>query len=357
MKKMKWLCTSMIILSVCSLLAGCSSGKKQDAVTGDSSKDSQQTNAAAVSQKDAKGAAETSVSDAQAEVWNPKEPVHIVVQAEAGAGPDLFVRTLQPYLQEELGVAIVVENAPGSGGQIACNQVWKAKTDGYTLLSMSSPLTTVTQISKNCDYNVRDFGHIISFDTTPYVLIVKKGSPIDSIEKLIEASKTQKLSNSNSGIGGAMYLQSIIMKKSLGIEYDEVPFNGANPSMLAVMSGDVTFSILPYDSAIDNQEEVTILALLNDKRIDFLPDVPTMKELGYDFPCLTTRRGIVTPPGTPDEITARLTDAFDKAVQNPTFLEWAQNSGITMDVVLGEAYQKNDAACYDTVMEFHEYLQ
>lgn len=337
---MSSLLTSMAII----LLTGCSSeghtgGSRQTTVAPSEKKETEQAEAA------------------ESDAWNPKEPIHIIVQAEAGAGPDLFVRTLQPYLQEELGVAIVVENAPGSGGQIACNQVWKAKPDGYTLLSMSSPLTTVTQISKDCDYNVRDFGHIISFDTTPYVLIVKKGSPIDSIDALVEASKSQKMSNSNSGIGGAMYLQSIIMKNNLGIKYDEVPFNGANPCMLAVMSGDVTFSILPYDSAIDNQEEVTILAIFNDERIDFLPEVPTMKELGYDFPCLTTRRGIVAPPGTPDEIVGRLVTAFDNAVQIPAFQEWAVNSGVSMDVVLGEDYQKNDAACYDTVMEFKDYLQ
>lgn len=353
MKKTKRLLTSMMILSALSLLSGCGAGSNSGSAQANTSGKSAQTTEAAAS----KDSAKTSEADTQAVSWNPKEPIHIVVQAEAGAGPDLFVRTLQPYLQEELGAAIVVENAPGSGGQIACNQVWKAKPDGYTLLSMSSPLTTVTQISKNCDYNVREFGHIISFDTTPYVLIVKKGSPIDSMDTLIASSKTQKMSNSNSGIGGAMYLQSIIMKKSMGIEYDEVPFNGANPSMLAVMSGDVTFSILPYDSAIDNQEEVTILALFSDERIDFLPDVPTMKELGYDFPCLTTRRGIVAPPGTPDEVVERLVDAFGKAVENPEFLEWAKNSGITMDVVLGEDYRKNDEACYETIMEFKDYLQ
>lgn len=345
MKKIKMSLPALLILTSLILFTGCSSDK--------SSEISQQ----AEKKIEVVIEADSSESVGEGTVWNPEEPIHIVVQAEAGAGPDLFVRTLQPYLQEELGVAVVVENAPGSGGQIACNQVWKAKPDGYTLLSMSSPLTTVTQISKNCDYNVRDFGHVISFDTTPYVLIVKKGSPIDSIESLIEASKTQKMSNSNSGIGGAMYLQSVIMKKNLGIEYDEVPFNGANPCMLAVMSGDVTFSVLPYDSAIDNQEEVTILAILNDERIEFLPDVPTMKELGYDFPCLTMRRGIVVPPGTSEEITERLIDAFDKAVKNPAFLEWSTNSGISIDVVLGEDYKKNDEICYDTVIEFKEYLQ
>ncbi len=290
------------------------------------------------------------------EGWKPSEPVHIVGQSEAGSGPDLFIRALQPYLQEELGVAVVVENAPGSGGKIAATQIWKAKADGYNLLSHSSPLTTVTEISKDGEYSVREMKHIISFDTTPYVLIVKKDSPIDSIAALVEASKTQQLSNSNSGIGGAMYLQSMIMKSSLGIDYAEVPFNGSNPCMLAVMNGDVTFSILPYDTAIDNQEEVTILAILADERLEILSEVPTMKELGYEFPAMTTRRGIVAPPDTPDEVVERLILAFDAAVKSEGFQKWVSTSGVSMDVVLGEDYQKIDQQYYDTVMSYKDYL-
>lgn len=288
--------------------------------------------------------------------WKPTEPVHIVGQSEAGSGPDLFIRSLQPYLQEELGVAVVVENAPGSGGKIAATQIWKAKADGYNLLAHSSPLTTVTEISKDGEYSIREMRHIISFDTTPYVLIVKKGSPIDSIDALVEASKTQQLSNSNSGIGGAMYLQSMIMKSSMGIDYAEVPFNGSNPCMLAVMNGDVTFSILPYDTAIDNQEEVTILAVLADERLEVLSQVPTMKELGYDFPAMTTRRGILAPAGTPDEVVERLIEAFDAAVKSEGFQQWVATSGVSMDVVLGEDYQKIDQQYYDTVMSYKEYL-
>lgn len=288
--------------------------------------------------------------------WVPSEPIHIVGQSEAGSGPDLFVRALQPWLQQELGVAVVVENAPGSGGKIASTQIWKADPDGYTLLAHSSPLTTVTQISKDCEYNIPDFKHIISFDSTPYAIVVKKGSEIDSIEKLIELSKTEKLANSNSGIGGAMYLQSMIMKSALGIDYDEVPYNGSNPAILAIMNGDVTMSVVAYDAAINNQDELTILAVLSDERLDQLPDVPCMKELGYEFPFLTMRRGIVAPPNTPQDVLDRLIDAFSKAVENPEFQEYAKSSGVNLDVVVGDEYQVIDQDYYDTVMQYVDYL-
>lgn len=297
--------------------------------------------------------ARAAASDA---AWTPQKPIHIVGQSAAGSGPDMFVRNLQPYLQQEIGTAIVVENAPGSGGKIAGTQVWKAKPDGYTLLSHSSPLTTVTQITGKTEFDVKKFEHIISFDLTPYCLIVKKGSPITSVADLIEASKTQRLANSNSGLGGAMFLQSVIMKTSMGIDYAEVPFNGASPCMLAVMNGDVTHSVLGYDTAINNQEEVTILAVLSDKRLDVLPDVPTMKELGYDFPQLTMRRGIVAPPGTPKEVVDALVAAFDRAVKNPGFQSYIKTSGMSIDVVLGAEYQAIDREYYDICMKYVQYL-
>ena len=86
----------------------------------------------------------------------PSQPVHIIGQSAAGSGPDVFIRQLQPQLQEALGASVVVENKAGSGGKLAADYVWKSKADGYTLLSHSSPLTTVTQISKDCDFSIRE---------------------------------------------------------------------------------------------------------------------------------------------------------------------------------------------------------
>ncbi|MGN0907769.1 MAG: tripartite tricarboxylate transporter substrate-binding protein [Bullifex sp.] len=94
----------------------------------------------------ANGAAEAG-NASTASNW-PSQPIHIIGQASAGAGPDLFVRELQPLLQKILGTSVVVENKAGSSGKIACDYVWKAAPDGYTILAHSSPLTTVTQISK-----------------------------------------------------------------------------------------------------------------------------------------------------------------------------------------------------------------
>ena len=301
----------------------------------------------------ANGSQESS-SSTGSPAW-PTQPIHIIGQASAGAGPDLFVRELQPLLQEQLGASVVVENKAGSGGKIACDYVWKASPDGYTLLAHSSPLTTVTQISKNCEYSIKDMKHIVAFDIAPYAVIVKADSPIKTISDLIEAAKSGKISNANSGIGGAMYLQSRIMAKALGIDYAEVPYDGTNPCILAVMNGDVTFSIADYSTAVNN-DQIRIVCLLSDKRISFVPDAETIVEQGYSIPFMTMRRGVVAPPNTPDDVCEKLVEAFKNALNNPKFIEYANTNGFQLDILYGDDYKAKDVEYYETALQFKDYL-
>lgn len=302
----------------------------------------------------ANGSQETGTTSSSEVKW-PTQPIHIIVQASAGAGPDLFVRELQPLLQKDLGSSIVVENKAGSGGKIACDYVWKANFDGYTLLAHSSPLTTVTQISKNCEYSIKDMKHIVCFDVAPYAVIVKADSKINTIDDLIEATKNGKVSNANSGVGGAMYLQSRIMAKALDIDYAEVPYNGTNPCILAVMNGDVTFSIADYSTAVNN-DQIKIVCLLADERISFIPNAQTIVEQGYKFPFLTMRRGVVAPANTPDYVCDKLISAFKNALNEASFLEYAKNNGFQLDIRYGEDYKKLDKEYYEAVLSFKDYL-
>lgn len=288
------------------------------------------------------------------EKW-PTQPIHIVGQSAAGSGPDLFVRQLQPALQKELGTSIVVENKAGSGGKLAADYVWKSAPDGYTLFAHSSPLTTVTQISKKADFSIKDMKHIVVFDSTPYAVIVKADSPINTIQDLIKYAQNNKASNANSGIGGAMFLQSRIMAEALGIDYSEVPYNGSQPCTLAVMNGDTTFTVTAYDVAMNN-DQVKVVCILGDKRVGFLPDVATVVEQGFTFPFLTMKRGIIAPPETSDDVAAKLIEAFKVALNDPAFLEYAKTSGVSLDIAYGDNYKKIDDQYYTELMKFTKYL-
>ncbi len=285
----------------------------------------------------------------------PTQPIHIVGQSAAGSGPDLFIRQLQPELQKALKTSIVVENKAGSGGKLAADYVWSSDADGYTLLAHSSPLTTVTQISKDCDFTIKEMQHIAVFDAAPYAVLVKADSPINNIADLIEYCKTNTASNANSGIGGAMFLQSRIMADTLGIDYNEVPYNGSSPCTLAVMNGDVTFTVTAYDTAVNN-DKVKNIALLATDRLDIIPDVPTIVEQGYTFPFLVMRRGVVAPPETPADVVQKLIEAFKSATAQDSFKDYAKTNGVNLDLRFGEDYQALDDEYFETVMKYISYL-
>ncbi len=300
---------------------------------------------------------ENTAQSAPQSVNYPTKPIHIITHSEPGGGVDLFIRALQPYIQQELGQPIAIENVPGAAGRIGTTQVWNSAPDGYTLLSHSMPLTTVGDVVYDAEYNILEFEHLFAFDKAPYVIIVKKDSPINSFEDLIERCKTGKMTNSTSGIGGAMHFQSVIMKDALGVDYEDIPFDGSNPSMLAVMSGDVDFSIINYDIPLNNLDQVKVIVALNDERLEQYPDVPTTHELGYDFTMLSVRRCIVAPPGTPKEICDKLIDAFSKAAQNPDFLKWAEERGVNLDPKSGQDYYDLSKEAYDMVEKYKDILK
>ena len=284
----------------------------------------------------------------------PTKPITIITHSEPGGGVDLFIRALQPYIQEELGQPIVIENVPGAAGRIGTTQVWNAEPDGYTLLSHSMPLTTVGDVVYDAEYDILDFEHLIAFDVAPYVVIVKKDSEIQSFDELIETIKTQSMTNATSGVGGAMHFQSVIMKDEMGIDFADIPFNGSNPAMMAVMSGDVDFSIIPYDIPLPNQGEVKVLVSFGEERLPQYPDVPCTKELGYDFQTVDTRRCIVAPPDTPKEICDCLMDAFVNAAKNPDYLSWAEERGVNLEVLTGEDYYKVSEEAYQLVEKYKD---
>ena len=197
--------------------------------------------------------------------------------------------------------------------------------------------------------------HIAVFDAAPYAVLVKSDSPINDVNDLIEYCKNNKASNANSGIGGAMFLQSRILADNLGIDYNEVPYNGSQPCTLAVMNGDTTFTVTSYDKAVNN-DQVKIIFLLSENRLDLIPDVPTITEQGYSFPFLVMRRGIVAPVDTPDEVVQALIDAFKFALDQPSFKEYAEKNALSIDLRFGEDYKKLDDEYFDTVMKYINYL-
>ncbi len=265
---------------------------------------------------------------------------------------DLYIRALQPYLQEELGITVIIENLTGASGRVCANKLWGEAPDGYNIFSMTIPLVVASDVfyQDTNDYRVTGFETIYSFDCTPYALIVKKGSPYASMADLLEAAKGTTLVNATSGVGGSMHLQSVVLQQFAGVEFIDVPFDGSNAAMMAVMTGDADMCILPADIPLNNLEEVNVLAVFGKSVPSYYEGIaPCTAELGYDFTCLDTRRTIVAPPGTPQEILDTLEAAIDKAVATEGFQKWCADGGYVLNILKGKDVAAAIQETYDAV--------
>jgi len=287
----------------------------------------------------------------------PQNNKTVTLYSHSGVGSnDLYIRGLQPYLQEAMGCPIVIENVVGAAGRLLSNQMWHADPDGYSLYSMTIPLIAAGDVfyADTNDYSVTGFEPILSFDATPYAVIVKKDSPYTTFEELMAAAMDTGIINGTSGVAGSMHLQSVVMQNATGAQIVDIPFDGSSGAMMAVMTGDCDMAILPADVPLKNQEEVTVLAVLSDERLPYYPDVPATSELGYDFTYLTSRRMVVAPPGTPQEILDIVQEKLLEAIESEGFQQWIADGGYVLEIHTGEEVRQLIQETYDAILELKD---
>lgn len=278
----------------------------------------------------------------------PEGPVKIILTHDVGSTIDVSMRGFAPYFQEALGVPVVVENMPGAGGSKARDFVFQAEPDGYTLLASNFPSTQLGELTKPSKYKTLEFTHIASiFGNNWKAIAVKADSPYRTFNDLLEASKTKELAiGASGGVGSSSHLQSVLLQK-IGLKHRYVPFNGTAEAMTALLGGQVSALFNDHVGLLRFKDQIRILALHSPERLPELPDVPTLKELGYEgleIPFLT---GLFAPPGLPKERLAILEEAVKKAVDNPAFQDWAKKSENFIQYMNSEEFYKTSQALYN----------
>lgn len=243
---------------------------------------------------------------APAAAW-PTAPVTIVVPFAAGQTGDIIARLVGRELASQLGQPFIVDNRPGSGGRTGTAYVAKAKPDGYTLLMTSTgPYALAPALyPKLTSYNpVKDFVGIAEAASTPQVIAVSNQSGITSFQDLVKQARSKDLSYGSAGNGSTQHLTMEILKKEIGMPMVHVPFKGSAESKTQVMSGvlQATSDSLPAIYPNIQGGQMRAVAVVDDKRSPYLPNVPTLQEQG--FPKLNTVAffGLVAPRGTPKEV-------------------------------------------------------
>jgi tripartite-type tricarboxylate transporter receptor subunit TctC len=249
----------------------------------------------------------------------PVKPIRIIAPSGAGGPVDVICRTVAQGLGEVLGQQFVVENRVGAAGLIGTETVVKSAPDGYTLLfGFSGPLAIVPHLNPNTPYDVqRDLVAISQVAAAPYVLLVHPSVPAKSVKQLVALAKSRpgKMNFGSGGTGVGIHMAGELFKVAAGVNIVHVPYKGAAPAMTALMAGEVDLMFNGMSPALPHikADRVRALAVGGAKRSTLLPEMPTVKEAGFEF---NTEGwyGILAPRGTPPAIVARLHEAAVKAL-------------------------------------------
>lgn len=300
-----------------------------------------------------------SAGAAQADTW-PSRPVTIVVPFAAGQTGDMIARMISKELQEKFNQGFIVENRPGSGGRIGTTYAARAKPDGYTLLMTSTGPFAITPAlyPQETKYDpLTDFTGIAETASTPQVVAVSNASGISSFSDMVKQAKTKDLSYGSAGNGSLQHLTMELLKKEIGFPMVHVPFKGSSESKTALIGNtlEATSDSLPPLLPAVKADQLRAVAVISDARSPYLPDVPTLGELGFPKMSAVAFFGLVAPKDTPKEIVDALNREVIAMFKTPAFQEQMRAQALTLPAERSpeqfSAYLADEVAHWKKVVE------
>lgn len=253
----------------------------------------------------------------------PARPIKLVVPFPPGGGTDIIAREVANKVATSEGWTIVIDNKPGSGGNIGVDAAAKASPDGYTLvLGQTSNLAINPSLYTKLPYDpVKDLAAVGLVASAPLVVVVSSASPYRKLADVVAAAKAKPtaLNYASSGNGTVAHLATEQFQKVAGIQLTHVPYKGASQGLTDLVGGQIQMyvSSVPTLIAQIKSGQLRALAVTSLQRNRDLPDVPTMVEAGYkDFEAITWF-GVAGPAAMPKDAIARLNTAFNKALATP----------------------------------------
>ncbi|RJF68743.1 Bug family tripartite tricarboxylate transporter substrate binding protein [Rhodopseudomonas palustris] len=264
----------------------------------------------------------------------PDHPIKIIVTFPPGGSADIVLRALQPSIAEDLGQPLVIENRAGAGGNIGIGAVVQSPPDGYTLGVAAAGVLTVNPHLNPSAMNfdpLKDLAPVTLLAKIPFVVVSSPSAKLPMLKDVIDTAKAKPgaLSIGHGGNGTAMHLTSALLEQKAGIDLQLVSYRGTAPAATDVLAGHIPLAVLdiPASQQLIRDGRLTALGVSAAKRVSFLPDVPSLAELGVkDFESVGWF-GLVAPAATPPDILARLNAAFVKALRDPAAVEKIRTLG------------------------------
>ena len=270
-------------------------------------------------------------AEAAAQVW-PARPVRIIVPYAPGGGIDTVARTLAQRLTGQVGGTFVVENRPGGAGVLGAELVAHAAPDGHTLLASSTEFAINPAARPKLPYDpLKDFAHISQLASVQFILGCHPSVPVRNVKQLVALAKARpgQLTYGSSGAGGGPHLAGELFQSMAGIRWTHVPFKGAAPATVGVLSGEIDFVFGATIGLLGNVQagKLRAVAVTGTKRFSGLPEVPTVAESGVPGYSATGWYGFYAPGGTPPELVRRLQAEATRALGAPEVRERLARAG------------------------------
>ncbi len=254
----------------------------------------------------------------------PSAPIRLVLPHSTGAVADIVARGLADRLASSLGQPVIVDNRPGAGGIIGASQCARAPADGYTLCLTNNDVISINPfVYKKLPYDpVKDLAPIVHLANITGVIAVRAGLPVNSAKAFVEMAKSKpgSLKWGSFGVGSIGHIYVDWLQKHSNVSILHVPYNGAGPTVPALLSGEVdaiVFSaggIEPYVK--DGRAKV--IAILGSERVASMPQVATFVEQGFEFR-VNPWIGMFAPSGTPKDIVQKLNGEINRILNDPAF--------------------------------------
>jgi len=282
---------------------------------------------------------------ATAAEW-PERPIEIIVPYQAGGGADVMARAFASAAGNHLPQSLVVVNKPGAAGAIGWNEVIRAKPDGYKVALTAVEITFLKDLGL-ASFTHRDLIPIAKLNADPAVVVVRKDAPYQNIEQFLAAARQSSgtISVGNAGHGSMWHMSAAALAQKGGVTFNDVPFTGGTPALLALLGGHIDAVIASAPEVIPyvQGDKLRALGVMSAQRVKGLDNVATLREQGIDLQ-LGTWRGLAVPRGTPDDVVQTLRRATAEIMREPALLE-------TMDKQYFSTNTYEDAATFAASMD------
>ena len=251
----------------------------------------------------------------------PNKPIRMIVPYAPGGSLDALARMISEGLGNKWKQNVIVDNRAGAAGNIGTELAFRAPPDGYTLLATSDgPLVINKHLYRSLPFQPDAFIPISILSSAPMLITINPKIPIRTLPDFISYAKSNpgKLSFGSSGLGGSSHLAVALFEMMSGTKFNHVPYKGMAPATADFLAGHLDF-IFGFEASLGqhfNSDRIAILAVTNDKRIASLPNVPAVAEVVPGYAAYSWF-AILAPPGTPEDIVARLSEAINEILRTP----------------------------------------